>query len=240
VIYVMSDIHGHYNRYKSVMRQIKLKKDDHLYVLGDCIDRFPDGLAILKELYRKPNVTVLLGNHEHMMLEALTKTHPENEYIWRWYHNGGNITHDRLKRCTMAYREEMIEIIRQLPVNVEVRCNGVDYLLVHGAPLGYKQKYADPVMSSVWTRLDRYAIMPPGKVVIFGHTPTDHYQTGRPMRIFHGTNMIGIDCGCAYLDVGRLACLRLDDMKEFYSEPDWQPFDQDELEEIKAMLNKKE
>jgi len=37
-----------------------------------------------------------------------------------------------------------------------------------------------------------------------------------------------------------LACLRLDDMKEFYSEPDWQPFDQDELEEIKAMLNKKE
>ena len=47
MIYVMSDIHGFYNRYKSIMRQIKLKKDDHLYVLGDCIDRFPDGLAIL-------------------------------------------------------------------------------------------------------------------------------------------------------------------------------------------------
>ena len=29
---------------------------------------------------------------------------------------------------------------------------------------------------------------------------------------------IGIDCGCAYEDYGRLACLRLDDMREFYSE----------------------
>lgn len=75
MIYVMSDIHGNYSRYKSIMRQIKLKKKDHLYVLGDCIDRNPDGLKILKELYYRHNATVLLGNHELMMLEALTKTH---------------------------------------------------------------------------------------------------------------------------------------------------------------------
>lgn len=29
-----------------------------------------------------------------------------------------------------------------------------------------------------------------------------------------------IDCGCG-TDRGRLACLRLDDMKEFYSDKDW-------------------
>lgn len=229
----MSDIHGYYDRYKSVMRQIKLKKDDHLYVLGDCIDRFPDGLAILKELFYKPNVTVLLGNHEHMMLEALTKTPPDHDALWRWYSNGGNITHDRLKRCSKAYRAEMIEIIRQLPINVEVRCNGVDYLLVHGAPLGYKHKYGDPVVDAVWTRLDRYSVMPEGKTVIFGHTPTDHYAYRRPMSIYYGNRMIGIDCGCAYKDAGRLACLRLDDMKEFYSEPDWQ---NEEYERIAALL----
>ena len=39
------------------------------------------------------------------------------------------------------------------------------------------------------------------------------------MRIYHGSGRIGIDCGCAYPE-GRLACLRLDDMKEFYSEPE--------------------
>ena len=240
MIYVMSDIHGFYNRYKSIMRQIKLKKDDHLYVLGDCIDRFPDGLAILKELFYKPNVTVLLGNHEHMMLEALTKTPTNHDAVWMWYRNGGDITHDRLKRCTKAYRAEMIEIIRQLPINVEVRCNDIDYLLVHGAPLGYRQRHDDPIIDAVWTRLDRFSVMPPGKTVIFGHTPTDHYQYRRPMSIYHGKNMIGIDCGCAYRDVGRLACLRLDDMKEFYSESDWQPTDDDEFEALKVLLNSKE
>ena len=96
------------------------------------------------------------------------------------------------------------------------------------------------MIDAVWTRLDRFSVMPPGKTVIFGHTPTDHYQYRRPMSIYHGKNMIGIDCGCAYRDLGRLACLRLDDMKEFYSESDWQPMDDDEFETLQALLNSKE
>ena len=47
------------------------------YVLGDCVDRNPFGLKILKELYLMSNATVLLGNHEYMMLDALTKASPE-------------------------------------------------------------------------------------------------------------------------------------------------------------------
>ena len=45
------------------------------------------------------------------------------------------------------------------------------------------------------------------------------------MRIWHGPDRMDIDCGSAYPDVqdknaefiGRLACIRLDDMREFYS-----------------------
>lgn len=220
MIYVMSDIHGNLSRFKSVMRQIRLKKDDHLYILGDCIDRFADGVAILKEMQAKPNVTILLGNHEHMMLQALTLEHPENLYMRRWYWNGGDVTHARFKHCTKAYRAEVLDIIRQLPLNVEVTVNGVQYLLVHGAPVGFSHEHNDEVMDAVWTRLDYNDVMPEGKTVIFGHTPTKHYQVGRPMRIFYGDRKIGIDCGCGR-DRGRLACLRLDDMKEFYSEKDW-------------------
>ena len=219
MIYVLSDIHGHYSRYRSILRQIDLQRDDHLYVLGDCIDRNPFGLKILKELYLMPNATVLLGNHEYMMLDALTKASPENEYIRRWYRNGGDITHARLLHCSKAYRQKMLDIIRALPVNLEIRCGDTDYLLVHGGPLGYRHRYDDPARDSVWMRLDETTALPEGKTVIFGHTPTCHYQSGSPMRIYHGNSGIGIDCGCAYPE-GRLACLRLDDMKEFYSEPE--------------------
>ncbi len=50
MIYVMSDIHGNRRRFDSIMNQIDLKSDDQLYVLGDVIDRHPDGIPILLQL----------------------------------------------------------------------------------------------------------------------------------------------------------------------------------------------
>lgn len=70
---------------------------------------------------------------------------------------------------------------------------------------------------TVWHRMDIYETIPDGKTLVFGHTPTMWYQDNDPMEIFYGNNMIGIDCGCAYVN-GRLACLRLDDGAVFYSE----------------------
>ncbi len=219
MIYVMSDIHGYETRYRSVLKQIKLKKSDHLYILGDVIDRFPDGLGILREAMKRDNITLLLGNHEHMMLEALTEPGGREE-MQRWYWNGGDITHDHFKHCTKAYRAEVLEYLRSLPVNIEITVNGVDYLLVHGAPLAThsSSRYDDPIVHAVWTRLYDFDQMPEGKTVIFGHTATQKYQRKRPMSIFYGDRKIGIDCGCAYGMDGRLGCLRLDDMQEFYSE----------------------
>ena len=69
MIYVMSDIHGHRSRFDSVMYQIQ--PEDTLYVLGDVIDRYPDGIGILQQLMKMPNVQMLLGNHEYMMLNTL-------------------------------------------------------------------------------------------------------------------------------------------------------------------------
>ena len=69
--YVMSDIHGNTERFNSVMKQINLRPEDTLYVLGDVADRYPDGIRILRKLMKMPNVRMLLGNHDFMMLDAL-------------------------------------------------------------------------------------------------------------------------------------------------------------------------
>ena len=71
MIYVMSDIHGHRRRFDSVKKQINLQPEDTLYILGDVIDRNPDCIRILQQLRAMPNVVMLLGNHEYMMLDAL-------------------------------------------------------------------------------------------------------------------------------------------------------------------------
>ena len=79
--------------------------------------------------------------------------------------------------------------------------------------------------------LDANHNTPDEYTMIFGHTPTVYYQSDDPLRIWYGKNRIGIDCGSGFPDKphinfpiqGRLACLRLDDMKEFYSEEAEEP-----------------
>ena len=50
MIYVMSDIHGNAVRFNSIMEQIDLQPEDTLYILGDVVDRYPDGIRILRLL----------------------------------------------------------------------------------------------------------------------------------------------------------------------------------------------
>ena len=76
----------------------------------------------------------------------------------------------------------------------------------------------------MWKRFDTFPKID-GKTVIFGHTPTYHYNFESPMEIWDAGYWIGIDCGCMFPKdgdpwsgvQGRLACLRLDDMQVFYS-----------------------
>lgn len=229
--YVISDIHGNTKRLESILKQINLKSDDTLFILGDVIDRYPDGIRLLRRFMKMPNVKMLLGNHEYMMIDALKsqeeKTRPYNKWnydpeIYRWYRNGGEVTHQYLKHIRKDLRQEVIDYIKSLPLNIDIEVNGTKYKLVHGSPVENYDIYWNKNSYSreefaVWERWDPTAPVPEDCVMIFGHTPTQYFSDKWPMEIWHSSNAIGIDCGCGYFK-GRLACLRLNDMKEFYSE----------------------
>lgn len=244
MIYVMGDIHGNMRRFKSVLKQIKLRPTDTLYILGDVVDRYPDGVKILRWIMERPNVKMILGNHEYMMLRALGKPYDEDDLLdvddmKLWYRNGGFVTHKFWKHQQIETREQIVSYLKNLPLNYDVEVNGISYKLVHGAPAtvfeAYKFRYDTPAQFAVWKRLHGYEDFGNQYTVIFGHTPTLEYQDDEPMKIWYGDKLIGIDCGSGFSDepgtyyarVGRLACLRLDDMKEFYSE---EPMMEDENE----------
>ena len=222
--YVMSDIHGNEKRFNDIMNQIKLNPDDTLYILGDVIDRGEGGIRILRRVMASENIKMILGNHEYMMLNALYRAKPfEHEKTMRlWYHNGGNVTHYYLKHYRLTVRDEIFEYLNSLPINIEIEVSGEQYILVHAAIQEnyslHEASYDDSVEYAVWSRRSEYDPVPEGKIMIFGHTPTSNYQADIPMRIWCGDRRIGIDCGCAYGKHGALACIRLDDMKVFYSE----------------------
>ncbi len=66
---VFNYYHGYsLEKFKDFLDKVGLRDEDFLYILGDVIDRGHDGVKILKWLMLQPNVELLLGNHEAMML----------------------------------------------------------------------------------------------------------------------------------------------------------------------------
>lgn len=244
MIYVMSDIHGNMTRFKSILKQIKLKPDDKLYILGDVIDRFPNGIRILRLIMKMPNVEMLLGNHEYMMLNAIAPSElfegqpwsPRSQEVnqWHWYNNGGKVTHNYMKHIRKDLRREIYDYLYKLPLNFDIEVNGVNYKLVHGSPEDdfanwHRGKHRDARHYAVWHRQGVYGFEPGDYTLIFGHTPTCFFSSEQLLKIWYSPegHRIGIDCGGGYEKAnpydkysiyGRLACLRLDDMAEFYSD----------------------
>ena len=211
--YCISDIHGEYDRYIAMLKLINFSDDDTLYVLGDVIDRGADGVKILRDIMERPNVKMILGNHEYMCLATLG---PNNQIGARdlWTQNGGGSTYnDLMYAMPVKERMKILRFIESLPDHLDIEVNGGNFHLVHGCP-------ADNQDDRIWNR-PQQTNEPPidGSTVIVGHTPTVYIagDNGEPFRIWHGNGIIDIDCGCGnQTELRRLACLRLDDMKEFY------------------------
>ncbi len=70
-VYVVSDLHGQYMMFRKLLEKVAFSDGDMLYMLGDAIDRGPDGIKILQYVKNAPNMEFLLGNHELMMLNAV-------------------------------------------------------------------------------------------------------------------------------------------------------------------------
>lgn len=213
MIYCMADIHGDYERYQKMLSEIQFSDEDTLYVIGDVIDRGPRGVDLVLDMMNRPNVVFLRGNHEQMCLEDLLW------HVWdaraRWRMNGGSRTRsDLLYKRTPAVRARILHYFRNAPTCADLEVKGRRFHLVHGFP-------SENEHDRMWERPDVKAQAPmQGVTVVVGHTPTI-LLTGDdslPLSIWHGDGIIDIDCGCgSQLETRRLACLRLDDMAEFYT-----------------------
>ena len=69
--YVMADLHGETGRWQGMLREISFSDRDTIYILGDVVDRGGiGGVDILLDIMDRPNVVMLLGNHDAMCLKA--------------------------------------------------------------------------------------------------------------------------------------------------------------------------
>ena len=232
MIYVTSDLHGFpLDHLMRLLDQAHFSKQDFLFVLGDVIDRNEDGgIGVLLWMMEQPNVELILGNHEAMLLScsflfeeitdqsvaALNDT--RMQFLLNWMENGADPTIRALRDLKKRHPDaisDLLDYLREAPLYESVSTRGRDYLLVHSG-LGHfapdKRMSAYTADELLWHRPqpdDRYFSH---VTTILGHTPTGHY--GTPGKMFQTDTWIDIDTGAGH--DGAPMLLRLDDLQAFY------------------------
>ena len=225
--YVMSDIHGCYNKYRCLLEKIGFCDDDELYILGDVIDRDGGGIDILFDMMERENVHPFLGNHERMMLSVLSKTNTyltaeqmnslkELYYVWVEL-NGGRVTVDAYKGLCEQDKERIIRYLDSFEIFDEIKVAGRVFFLSHAGIVNFDPKKDiceyDPA-DFISGRMDYSKKLFDDKYVVSGHTPTAFIDYAYKGRIWQKNNHIALDCGATFGNP--LGCVCLETLEEFY------------------------
>lgn len=230
-IYIMSDIHGNYEKYIQALKAINLHDNDTLYVLGDVVDRGANSCKILIDMMCRFNVIPLLGNHEFMAMKVLSKLIEEitentiesfnQEFITgmlNWFDNGGKSTFDEFKKLSSEDRQAVLDYLGEFELYREITVNRQNYILVHAGFDNFKRakRLSDYKLHEIiWAKTDYDKVYFKDKILVTGHTPVSVILFDKNAnKIYKKNNHIAIDCGCGF--GGQLGILCLDTMEEIY------------------------
>ena len=231
MIYVMSDLHGCYDKYIAMLKKINLKNDDTLYILGDVIDRGLDGIKILLDMMTHHNIVPLLGNHEYMAYKVLSKLNVEitednydkqidkktMDIFQDWLFNGGYETQKAFTMLNHVKRKRVLEYLEEFLLYEIIEVNGRKFVLVHA---GFDHFSPDKdfeeydINDMLWARCDYDKVYFEDMILVTGHTPTFTIDEEHNGKILIKNNHINVDCGAVF--DRKLGCICLDTMEEIY------------------------
>ncbi len=215
--YVISDIHGHYDEFQEMLSKIKFTDKDKMIIAGDIVDRGSQSLEMIKYVMNhKDNISMIMGNHEYMMLNCYKRGSLDNFNIW--FSNGGKSTYSQIEECSDDEINDIISWIKTLSYSIEVEVGEKIYVICHADPFA---AYSEDM---VWNRISpEYEVNDEdeeNKIYIVGHTPVIRYLDKNTVAKIIKSNdgkLLFIDGGAAYpiFKQSRLLCLRLEDLKEY-------------------------
>lgn len=216
--FVVSDIHGCTKTFrKMVEKTLQITKEDHLYLLGDYIDKGPDSSGTLDYIMNLQandyQVFCIRGNHEENIMQAWQEY---DTRMFRFFVSKLNKAPDLLTEDAQI-KPQYLTFMKELPYYIELE----DYYLVHA---GFDFSKESPFKNyQAMLHIRGPKGIPPsretiqGKTIVHGHEVT--YLEEIVQRINERHSVIPLDNGCVYtkkhrrLDVsrtGKLCALNLD------------------------------
>lgn len=205
-LYSISDIHGCYDEFCSLLNKLNLQKNDTLILMGDYVDRGPKSKEVIDKiisLKEQCSVITLKGNHEDMMYQALTTNSDRDVSIW--INNGGYQTLASYGKVT-----ELLSL-NELPQNLKDHLKFIEslklyyetdtHIFVHASPGLLTPISEQPEAHLIWRRPqlsdeEFNFTHSSNKTIISGHTAQ---SSGVPLKL--SDKNILIDTGCFFTGV---------------------------------------
>jgi serine/threonine protein phosphatase 1 len=186
-IFVVSDLHGHYDLLHDALKEVGFNSDtDLLFVLGDWTDRGPDSRYVL-DYVNEPWIHSISGNHEIMFVEGFeSHWHPTNRSVLTLKAHGGDwiwnsgltdldkiLIHEAFKNMPIGMELLLPNDKKVAMIHAEVPYNDWNqFLNISSAELEW-----DGLATAQWART-RYSrsddvLVKNVDLVMVGHTPTD-------------------------------------------------------------------
>lgn len=207
--FAISDIHGCANTFKALLEKINFNQGDHLYLVGDLINRGPHSdevldhiLHLLSEDYE---IYTIRGNHEQIILKSQKKSLSQRKRIVQSYRSENLL--NKAGNLKKRYRKFLKATFHYLILE--------DYYLVHaGFNFESDQPFEDSQFMLYTKKFKARKKFLKDKKVIIGHTPNSISKIEN--RIKNGKRKIIIDNGCVNYQVpglGNLICINLDSLE---------------------------
>lgn len=189
----IGDVHGCYDELMELIAKVWLTPEDHLYFVGDLINKWPKSLEVIEWIRSRPNTWSVIGNHEYFPLitsEEVDNIANNSDHLSSGHKNWIHAQHERSRELREIMEERWYrEWLTSLPCIIERE----NFILVHG---GLHPDYGvnTPLEIATLIRLidgkPWYELYIGTKPVIYGHWAVDGLRI-RP-------NTVWLDTGCCF------------------------------------------
>lgn len=234
MLFVVSDVHGHYTLLKAALDNAGFDEDNENHLLiccGDYFDRGNENVEVLKFFERLKYKVLLRGNHEDLLIKLLQT----GKVLPHHYINGTMKTLENFfEKYSIDPLDDTIDFSGKTRT-VDRICDFIDetvnyyetgnYVFVHGwipdnalTPETRQKASDDDWKKARWIKWnEKYDCKRPlaEKTLVCGHVPTfyankfDSTRSETDASIFHGNGIIAIDAGT--YDTKQINVLVIDD-----------------------------